>query len=478
VKILVINISLRPFSPVKMFPVGLGYIMTAMKRAGFDFDFIDIDLHRFNNQEVEDYIGRKKYDAVCMGCIVTGYKIIKNLSEVIKRHHPKCKIIVGNSVATSIPDTLFSHTLVDIAVMGEGDNTIVELLACLSDNKDLREVAGIFFTENGDIVKNTARPVIKDISSLPFIDFSLFDVEEYIQNGREQVSNPLMGPQEKIRLLPVNTARGCVAKCTFCYHVFGDVPYRFRSVESICIEIKELINKYGINHIAFSDELSFYSKQRAREFSEGILKNNLKFGWDIGCRGNLFDSEEDLEIIGLMQKAGCLSCGYSLESADAEILKAMNKNVTVEQFSRQTRLIQRGGIRAITSLVLGYPQETPETIQKTFDCCIENKIYPSAGYLLPQPGSKMYDYAVEHGFITDEEDYLLRLGDRQDLRMNLTKMSDEEFESNVVEGLRRCNEALDVGLKDEELIKTQYYRSGNKAAENCTTEMVIPCEPT
>jgi len=137
----------------------------------------------------------------------------------------------------------------------------------------------------------------------------------------------------------------------------------------------------------------------------------------------------------------------------------MNKNVTVEQFSRQTALFRKAGIHAVTSLVIGFPQETQNTIKNTFDCCIENKIYPSAGYLLPQPGSGMYDYAIEHGFITDEEEYLVKLGDRQDLRLNMTQMSDEELEKEVFEGLNRCNKKMNIGLKDEELIKTLFYRS-------------------
>jgi len=116
-------------------------------------------------------------------------------------------------------------------------------------------------------------------------------------------------------------------------------------------------------------------------------------------------------------------------------------------------------MHTVTSLVLGYPQETPETIRKTFDCCIENRIYPSAGYLLPQPGSGMYDYAVENGFIEDEEEYLLKMGDRQDLRLNMTRMSDEDIEMEVLEGLKRCNEALNIGLDDDQLIKTLFYRS-------------------
>jgi radical SAM superfamily enzyme YgiQ (UPF0313 family) len=137
----------------------------------------------------------------------------------------------------------------------------------------------------------------------------------------------------------------------------------------------------------------------------------------------------------------------------------MNKRISVEQFTRQTELFHRAGMPVWTSLVLGYPQETPETIRHTFDVCIENRLYPSIGYLLPQPGSVMYDYARENGFIPgDEEEYLLALGDRQDLRVNLTSMSDAELERHVTEGAKRCNEALDMGLSEERLIKSQYHR--------------------
>ncbi|MBV5349643.1 radical SAM protein, partial [bacterium] len=135
---------------------------------------------------------------------------------------------------------------------------------------------------------------------------------------------------------------------------------------------------------------------------------------------------------------------------------------TAEQFTAQTQLFHKAGLYVWTSLVLGYPEETPDTIQNTFDCCRQNGIYPSAGYLLPQPGSAMYTYAVEKGFVIDEEDYLLKMGDRQDLRLNMTSMADEDFEQHVVAGLRKCNELLGLGLKEENLVKTQYYRAGGE----------------
>lgn len=460
--ILVINISLRPVSPLKLFPIGLGYITTAMKRAGFTFDLLDIDAHRPSAQEVENFIKKKKYDVVCMGCIVTGYKILKALAALVKKHHPQAVIIAGNSVATSIVDTLLTKTNVDIAVMSEGDETIVDLLNTLSKSRPLAEVQGICFLRDSQMVRTPRRPLIKNISTLPFIDFTVYDVEAYISTSKFAVSDPLPIPREEIRALPVNTARGCVANCSFCYHVFKSQPYRYRSPESIVTEIKQLIETYSLNYILMWDELTFFSKKQTVALIDKILEENIQFYWVGLCRGDLFQDEDDLEIMKRMKQAGCIGMGYSLESAEPAILKAMNKHMSVEQFSRQTRLFHRAGIHTVTSLVLGYPQETPESIRKTFDCCIENRIYPSAGYLLPQPGSAMYDYARHHGFIGDEEEYLLNMGDRQDLRLNLTNMTDQELESQVLAGLKRCNDELQVGLQYEELIKTMYYRSPKK----------------
>jgi len=115
-----------------------------------------------------------------------------------------------------------------------------------------------------------------------------------------------------------------------------------------------------------------------------------------------------------------------------------------------------------TSLVFGYPRESTNTIRATFDCCIENNIYPSVGYLLPQPGSIMYKYALDNGFIDNEEEYLLKIGDRQDLTINLTTMNNREFENAVSLGIRRCNKEMKMGL-GENLIKTKSFR-GSKVS--------------
>lgn len=458
-RILLINVALRKESPVKLFPVGLGYIATAIKNAGFTFDLFDIDINRYTDEQVNDFLKVNSYDVVLFGCLVTGYKIIKSLSLLIKKYNPNSLLIAGNSVASSIPEILLKNTMVDIAVMGEGDQTIIELLKCIQKDEDYKNIQGISYLEDNKLKINPERPRIKDISSLPFIDFSIWDIEKYITNAKNYLREPLPFNREEARALPVNTARGCIARCTFCYHIFKDVPYRSRSVDSIMNEISSLIEKYNVNFISLWDELTFFSKEHAREFAKAILDRKLKFYWFANCRADLFNDENDTEIIQMLLDAGCINMGYSLESASPEILKAMNKKITVEQFSYQTKLFQKVGLNVATSLVFGYPQETPETIKRTFDVCIENKIHPSVGFLLPQPGSVMYEYALSNGFIKNEEEYILSMADRQDLTLNMTNIPDEEFKKLVLDGARRCNEALNVGLEEDKLIKTQYYRA-------------------
>lgn len=465
-EILIINVALRPESPVKLFPIGLGYICTALDRAGYSFDLIDIDAHRFTDAEVERMATVKSYDVVLLGCIVTGYKMVKDLAKMIRANHPRATIIAGNSVATSIPETLLTRTEVDIGVMSEGEETIIELLDHLAEGQDWRATPGICYLEEGEVRLSIQRPLIADLSRHWTIDFNLLDTEVYVDASGTWVSDPLPMPREEVRCLPVNTARGCIWNCTFCYHVFKKRKYRYRSPESVLIEVGSLMDDWGINYVGFADELTFFSKGQTKDLVEGILAWDREFVWTATCRAGLFDSEEDVELMKKMSQAGCLGVGYSLESADPGILEAMHKKITVDDFSRQTELYHQAGVTVWTSLVFGYPQETPETIKATFDVCIANKIFPSAGFLLPQPGSVMYDYAREHGHIGEEEEYLIAMGDRQDLRVNMTTMSDEVFEKEVEKGLARCNDELKIGLELDSLLKTQFYRDGEGGEED------------
>lgn len=461
-KILLINISLRPNSEKLLFPIGLGYIATAIERAGFKFEIFDLDSLRPSDEEIEEYIKKTDFDVVAFGCIVTGYKFVKKLADIIKEHKD-VPIIVGNSVATSIPEILLKNTKVDIGVIGEGDTTIIELLKAIENKTPLEEIKGIFFRKDKKIIFTLEREVISNLGELPFINYGLFDMQVYSKKYKLDIPEPYPIKFDLITALPINTARGCLFNCTFCYHVFKHKRYRTRSMEHIGEEIKYLQKKFGLNYAVFSDELTLYSTEQANEFADYFLKENLKIFWTADCRAGLI-RENDLDLAVKLKKSGCVALGYSLESADEEILKKMNKRISVRDFEIQTRILQRAGISTCTSLVIGYPQETEETIKKTFDCCFDNNIYPSVGYLLPQPGTPMYDYAIRTRRIKDEEKYLLKIGDRQDFTINLTNMKQEKIEELVKIHLKRIAEKMGLGLDDEHFIKTGHYRQGKMVA--------------
>jgi radical SAM superfamily enzyme YgiQ (UPF0313 family) len=121
-------------------------------------------------------------------------------------------------------------------------------------------------------------------------------------------------------------------------------------------------------------------------------------------------------------------------------------------------VLRKAGLAVWTSLVIGYPQETEKTLQETFDCCYDADIYPSVGYLIPLPGTPVFEYARETNAIKDVEEYLLNSGDRQDFRINLTGMEQRTIEDIVKINLKRISNKLKLGLEDEKLIKTVHYK--------------------
>ncbi len=458
-KVLLINLCLRRDTPKKIYPVGLGYVASALYRAGYDIEIVNIDTYRYSEEELKDILCKKDFDVVGFGCIATGYKVVKGLCSLIRTIKKDAVIVIGNSVAASIPNFVLEKTEADIAVIGEGDVTIVELLKCLENSEPLESVDGIYFKKDGRIFATKVRQPILKIDEIPLPEWDLFEMDTYVRESKNYVSEPYPIAKDEIRASPLNTARGCIYRCTFCYHVFRDNRYRFRSPYSIIKEVKELKRRYRINYINFWDELTFCSRKQAEVLVDEMLKEDLGIFWTGACRSDLFRGPEGLGLAKKFKESGCVGLSYSLESASERILRSMNKRLKTEDFVIQKNILDNAGIITWTSLVLGYPEETEETIKETMEFCYRNDIYPSAGFLLPQPGTPMYDYIIDNGIVTDIEKYLLELGDRQDLRINLTKIPSSRFIALVKKYLERINKKLNLNLDDAKLLKSDHYKA-------------------
>ena len=481
-KILFINPSLRRGAATKLVPVGLGYVMTFVRDHGFEFDLLDIDINDYSDEYIEEYLASHEYDVVLSSCIVTNYKWMKWMTKVVKKYHPATKIIIGNSVAGSAPEVFLRNSAADYSVIGEGEFTTVELLKAIRAGAPAGKVEGIAYLDENDKFVRTPPRKACNVDEFPIVDWDLVDVKKYIEKSDHAYAEGVVfGSEDAPVVMPVSTARGCAFKCTFCHYVFWDDPYRHRSPATILKEIKRNIDKYGATYINFWDDLSFASLKQAEELADAILESGIKFDWDAAIRADLFGHprfpyERRLEVARKFKESGYKHVSFSLESGNQTIMDMMNKKIQVEYFTEQTRLLQEVGITVTTSVVFGYPIETPESIRQTFDQCLEVQVYPSIGYLLPLPYTGIYDYAKEHGFIVDEDAYLNAITERQDFCLNMTTMSDEQLMREIKQGAMKLNQMLGLGLTPNRLVKTGGYRKHTKLTADCKTRPLLDPE--
>jgi radical SAM superfamily enzyme YgiQ (UPF0313 family) len=459
-KLCFVNISLRPGAVRRQLPVGLAYVMTAVKKAGFDFDLIDMDINSLSMEDMDRILSEKHYDVFAFGCIVSGFRHAKRLSEIIRKHNPKAVIIAGNSVSAAVPALSLNRTEVDICVMGEGDFTMVELLDALQRKEDISKVEGIAYLQGGKILFTHKREFNKDLDIYGFPDWEIFDLPKY--EGYASVNVNQFG-SDKVLSYPLTTCRGCPHSCTFCYITVRDEKIRYRrySEKAVMEEVRRLHVKHKADYISFWDDFSFPTQKSVRERIESFNNLDFKIRWDAPIRTGLF-KKGDEAILRELKDSGCDNLSFSLENADEAILKAINKKISVSDFIEQCHTLRDAGITPLTSVIFGYPQETMESIKKTIDVCAEAGVFPSVGYLLPLPGTQIYEWAKDSGKITDDYDFLMRIGDRQDFHINLTNLPDDVLTGEVTERLQEL--ARQQGLELKSVFKTGVYKKPESAS--------------
>ena len=286
IKMLFVKPAIRPKHFTKVLPVGMASVMTYFENNGYNFTLLDIDVNNLDDADVEKYMKENKFDFVLTGTIVTHYKWMKWFVNLTKKYQPNSTIIVGNSVASSIPELFLQKTNGDIAVIGEGEISAYEAVEAVRLGKNLSTVQGIAFrNESGDPVINEPRKAA-NINDLPIINWDHFDIDRYIIQPVNHADHDVA--PEDMRTMPVITARGCAFKCSFCHYVFWDDPYRNRTPKSVIDEIGQLVEKYDTRYINFWDDLSFATAVQMEKFCDKIIESGLKIKWMASVRVDLF----------------------------------------------------------------------------------------------------------------------------------------------------------------------------------------------
>jgi radical SAM superfamily enzyme YgiQ (UPF0313 family) len=234
--------------------------------------------------------------------------------------------------------------------------------------------------------------MVEDLDSLPFPAYHLFPMEHY---------RPALGLYRRLPAVGMITSRGCPYECTFCatQGQWGRRT-RLRSAENIVEEIRMLQTDFGIREVFFYDDTFTVSKERVQNICEQLLKGGIDLSWTCMSRVNTID----MELLRLMKRAGCHHILYGIESGDNTILDNIKKRIDLEQAYSAVAMTQKAGIAARASFMFGNQGETEETMQRTLDYAI--KLDPDFAFFnvaTPYPGTAMYDWALENGYLKTHE---------------------------------------------------------------------------
>jgi len=291
----------------------------------------------------------------------------------------------------------------------------------------LDKIKGLAYWKMGAVKVGEPRPQIEDVDSLPYPAWDLFPMDYYALLR-------VVGAENRDRVFPVLSSRGCPYRCNFCYRM--DDEATLRSADGISEEIKELRERYAINFIVFADELLMTSEKRALELAEMLRRDHPGLKWS--CNGRLNFATP--RVLAAMKDSGCVEINYGIECFDDEVLEKMNKQLTTEQIDRGMQATWAAGITPTPNFIFGSLGDTVDTLFKSMDFLLAQT---GSGALrtirpvTPYPGSDLYFRAIGQGLLKGPEDFYERAHVNSDLRsVNFTDLSDERFDNYLLDANR------------------------------------------
>jgi len=311
----------------------------------------------------------------------------------------KAPVIAGGVSAILAPDKILSNKNIDYVCTGEGERTLVALCEYLSGRcHSITQVLNLGYKRDGKIMY-TEKDDVVDINKLPFEDYDIFD--------QKRLYRPMRG--KMVRCIPLNLDRGCPYSCTFCCapaikKQLGARYFRMKTVERIEEEIKHHLKlRPDIEFLYFNSE-SFLVRDLSflQDFAEMYKQFSIPF-W---CQANIATITD--EKIRIIKKMGCQTMSVGLESGDENYrYNMMNKRFTDQQAIDAFKIIKKYDIPTTINNIIGLPDETRKMIFNTIRLNrrlyqIYDKANPSGLVFQPYKGTKLHDYCLVHGLITED----------------------------------------------------------------------------
>jgi len=354
-------------------PLGICYVAAACEEAGADVTIFDYIVRKYSPEKLAAEMDAFRPDVIGANSVTMNFKGAAAIMQDAKRHNPDVITMMGGPhVSFDAESTLKKYPEIDLIVIGEGEETIKELLPVIHNRSRWEHVAGIAFRKDGGVYFTSRRELIQDLDTLPKPARHLLPMSRYQALG-----------------FPVSiiTSRGCPNQCIFCLgrRMVG-YKVRYRSPKLVVDEVEEILS-YGFTRINIADDLFTSNKDRVRIFCDEIKKRGIKFTWTAFSRVNTVDDE----VLAMMKETGCDTVSFGIESGNIEMLKRIRKGITLEQARKAVQHCRNTGVIPHASFVIGLPGETWQTIEDTKAFAESLGIDYGYHLLAPFPGTTIWE---------------------------------------------------------------------------------------
>lgn len=361
-------------------PLGLMSLAGVTREAGYTTEIVDAAALGLTVEQVVEEIEHRKPDIIGMTCATVGFSLTAELASRLKERLPGVIIILGGVHATALPEQIIdTFPQFDFVVIGEGEETLLELLASLKRGLDPRTVLGIAYRDNCKTMVTPRRPPIKDLDRLPFPAWDL--VPDLIEHY-----HPAPHIFRRLPSTTISTSRGCFGQCTFCDRSVFGTRCRGFSAEYLVRMLEYLIKLYGLKDIWIGDDLFVMYRSRLRKVCQLLIEKKLDLTWACCARVGMLTPE----VLALMKKAGCYEVAFGIESGDQRMLDLLKKNILLDDVRRDLSWTKQAGIRTTGTFMIGVPNETRDTMEASIRFAKEIDLdMLQLSFFTPFPGSEL-----------------------------------------------------------------------------------------
>ena len=332
-------------------PLSLACLAGSLLEDNHHVRIFDFNLYENGDAKFIECLRDFKPDFVGITFVTPLITTADKVSKIIKKFNKSIIIIGGGAHCSSFPESALRETSLDIAVIGEGDFTIRDIV----NNKNIKKLKGVGYKNDNRIFINPRRDLIKDLDDLPFPAHQLYEFTKYHVPSAIALRNPVAW---------LETSRGCVYGCIYCNKSCFGRTFRVKSPERV---VKEFLmtKKLGFKEIHLTDDGFTTDINRAKRICDLLIEKKVNISWST-ITGIRVD-RVDLELLKKMKAAGCYRVYFGIESGNQKVLDRIKKGITLEQVKKAVKWAKEAKIEVAGYFMIGLPGETEETMQQTIN---------------------------------------------------------------------------------------------------------------